>query len=225
MHMIQTGNINRSSNIGSLIMIIITIIHLTGNCQSFAGTLFNSSKEIENITLEYPEALRLQYAQQWLFPSIRFTTNGTILGWRFASADNKGRGTPRLNVWTPETPESDTYIFRNGMIMRSCITSETVLDSGERVRFHSGGLSEDKEGLEFSEGDIIGILFRSGSVADVVPYLYDTSVVNPFQEPQPLSYYLSTKVEKSKHSLGNLDSDTLLPVLVLDVCKFILCSS
>lgn len=188
--------------------------------------MLNSSEEIKNVTKNYFTALEVQFGKQWLFPSIRFITNGTIIGWRFASVNNAGRGIPRLNVWTPDSPESsDDYTLSESVSMQQCIVSEARQDDGTTVRFHTGGPTQTSEGLTFREGDILGILFRSANAASFAPYLYNTSVVNLFQnqldhQQPPIGYFLSTRAERTQLSLQNLQADTLLPLLSLDICKF-----
>ena len=194
-----------------------------GICQrSVAGTLFNSSEEIENITQQHSEALDTRFTELWLFPSIRFRANGTITGWSFASVDTigGGGGRPRLSVWSPDPQESDTYIRRESRVMVNCITSRATLPNGERVQFHVGGPTS---GIVFSEGDIIGMLYRASDVASFAPYLYNTSIINPFRkEGSPsLGYSLSTRSDsRSPLSLTDLQPATFLPILALDLCKF-----
>lgn len=106
--------------------------------------------------------------------------------------------------------------------MHECITSEVTLGDGETARFHFGGPLPGIEGLSFNEGDIIGILFRA-EVAAFVPYLYNTSIVNPFQDrtdKELLGYFLTTRTERPELSLRNLQSAPMLPILALDLCKF-----
>ena len=194
---------------------------LLGCCQHLAGTLFESIDEVENITTQYFEALKTQFEEQSLFPSIRFTTDGTIIGWRFASVAGQGKGTTRISVWSPNPPGSDNYVMQDSLLMQQCVASEVTLGAGETVRFHNGGPLPGVEGLRFSEGDIIGLLLRAESVAAFAPYLYNTSVVNPFQgqEYQPLSFFQTTRREQSPVSLQSLQSAPLLPLLALDLCK------
>lgn len=173
--------------------------------------------------MDHYEALETRFEEQWLFPSIRFNTSGTIIGWRFASVDHTGKGTPRLSVWSPDLPGSDTYVFRDSLLMHQCTTSEVTLGDGETARFHFGGPLPGREGLSFSEGDIIGVLFRAESVAALVPYLYNTSIVNPFRDQidrELLGYFLTTRGERPVLSLQNLKSAPMLPMLALDLCKF-----
>lgn len=188
-----------------------------------ASSLFRSSEEIENITLQYPQALAIRFTELWLFPSIRFRTNGTIVGWRFASVEtiNGGGGRPRLSVWRPDPQVPDTYILRESRVMINCIVSEATLPSGEIIRFHVGGPTSD---IMFSEGDIIGMLYRSSDISTFSPYLYDTSIVNPFGEPgspPPLGYLLYTRTDsRTPLSVRGLSARTFLPILALDTCKF-----
>lgn len=193
-----------------------------GVCQpSVAGTLFNSSEELENITLQYYQALTPRFEELWLFPSIRFRTNGIIIGWRFASTETigGGGGRPRLSVWSPDIQDSDSYSRRESRVMVNCISSEAGLPSGETAQFHVGGPTS---GIVFNEGDIIGILYRSSSITSFAPYLYNTSAINPFGEQGSsplLGYSLSTRGERDRLSLRNLQAATFLPVLALDLCK------
>lgn len=195
-----------------------------GICQSsLGGTLFNSSEEIENFTLQYHQALDTRFMELWLFPSIRFRTNGTIIGWRFASIEtvDGGGARPRLSIWSPDTRDSNTYNLRESRVMVNCIASETTLPSGERVGFHVGG---PPSGMVFSEGDIVGILYRPSDIASFASYLYNTNAVNPFGEwresQPPVGYYLSSRIDSTTPlSLTDLQPDTFLPILALDVCK------
>ena len=130
---------------------------------------------------------------------------------------------PRLSVWSPDPQDSDTYILRDSTLMLQCVTSQATLPSEETVRFHSGGPASGSEGMMFSEGDIIGILFRSSSVASFVPYVYNTSIINPFEEQgsdPPLGFSLSSRTERVRLSLRDLEAATFLPMLALDLCKF-----
>jgi hypothetical protein len=190
------------------------------------GSLFNSSEEIENITLQYPQALRTRFSELWLFPSIRFRTNGIIIGWRFASAEiiNGGGGRPRLSVWRPDPQNPNTYTLQRefqSRVMVNCITSEATLPNDERVQFHVGGPTSE---IMFNEGDIVGVLYRASNIATFAPYLYDTSIIDSFGEPgssPPLGYYLSSRTDdRSPLSLGSLQPATFLPILAIDVCKF-----
>ena len=199
-------------------------MHTAGCCQSLVGTLFKSIEEIENVTTLHHEALHTHFGEQWLFPSVRFSTNGTIIGWRFASANNAGRGTPRLSVWSRDPQDPDLFLLQDSMLMQHCVMSEAVLASGEEARFHIGGPILGSEGLAFKEGDIIGILFRSRNVASFTPYLYNTSIINPFRDTvdNPLGYYISTRSQRTQLSLqnSNLVTAALLPLLALDICKY-----
>lgn len=203
----------------------VCITMYTGYCEdSVAGTLLNSSETIKNLTLQYHQALGTRFTDLWLFPSIRFRTNGTIIGWTFASSSNAGGGggRPRLSVWSPDPQDPDTFNLRDSRVMQQCITSEATLPNGETVQYHVGGPSS---GMMFSEGDIIGILFRSLSVASFAPYLYNTSIVNPFGEQgdnPPLGYSLTSRTERSHLSLQDLQAAAFLPVLALELCEFTL---
>jgi hypothetical protein len=108
--------------------------------------------------------------------------------------------------------------------MVNCITSETTLPNGERVQFHVGGPTSE---IMFNEGDIVGMLYRASNIATFAPYLYDTSIIDPLGEPEsspPLGYYLSSRTdERGTLLLSSLQPATLLPILAIDVCKF-LCS-
>ena len=201
----------------------LTCVPYAGVCQrSVAGTLFNSSEEIENITQQYSEALDTRFTELWLFPSIRFRTNGTIIGWRFASVETVGGGggRPRLSVWSPDPQESDTYNLRESRVMVNCITSQATLPNGKRVQFHTGGPTS---GIVFGEGDIIGMLYRASDIASFAPYVYNTSIIYSFREQgnPPLGYFQSTRSDsRSSLSLSDLQPATFLPILALDLCKF-----
>lgn len=187
------------------------------------GSVFNSSEEIENITLQYSQALKTRFSELWLFPSIRFRTNGNIIGWQFASAEivDGGGGRPRLSIWRPDPQNSDSYTLRDARVMVNCITSNATLPNGQRVLFHVGGPTAE---MMFSEGDIVGILYRASDIATSAPYLYNASIIDPFGEPGsplPLGYYLSSRSDsRGTLSLGSLQSATFLPILAIDVCKF-----
>ena len=188
------------------------------------GSVFNSSEEIENITLQYNQALNTRFSELWLFPSIRFRTSGNITGWRFASAEiiDGGGGRPRLSIWRPDPQNSDLYTLRDSRVMVNFITSEATLPSGQRVQFHVGGPTAE---MMFNEGDIIGVLYRASNIAAFAPYVYNTSTINPFGEPgspPSLGYYLSSRTDdRGTLSLrNNLQSATFLPILAIDVCKF-----
>ena len=125
-------------------------------------------------------------------------------------------------MWRPNSPGSDTYDFQDSLLMHACITSEATLGDGETARFHFGGPLPGVEGLSFNEGDIIGILFRT-DVAAFVPYLYNTSIINPFRDQSDeelLGYFLTIRNERPDLSLRNLQSAPMLPMLALDLCKF-----
>ena len=102
------------------------------------------------------------------------------------------------------------------------ITSEATLPSGQRVQFHVGGPTAE---MMFNEGDIVGVLYRASNIAMFAPYLYNTSIIDPFGEPgspPSLGYYLSSRTDsRGTLSLRNdLQSATFLPILAIDVCKF-----
>lgn len=125
-------------------------------------------------------------------------------------------------MWTPAAPGSYNYNIHDSALTEQCVTSEVTLDNGERARFYSGGPTTGTMGITFSEGDILGIYFRRFSIASFVPYLYNTSIVNPFQdqESQPLGYYVNARSQKSRVSLQNINVATMLPLLALDLCEF-----
>ena len=173
-----------------------------------------SYNEIVNLTeLYYTESvLHAQESEDRLFPSVRFTHNGSIIGWRFPAAPGGGVGRPTLSILRPQS--GSLYERVSQTLLDDCIVSIHQFGDGFDVELHQSG---PESPIAFQEGDIFGLHLRN-KFAHFVPYLYNSTLVG---EHENLSYYLPrTAIRDDIVDLGTTSSDTLQPLFALTTCKY-----
>ena len=173
-----------------------------------------SYDEIVNLTALYQTegALHAQDSEDRFFPSVRFTHNGSIIGWRFPAAPGGGTGRPTLSIL--RLMSGSSYKRVSQTLLDDCIVSSYQLGDGSGIELHQSGPASP---IPFQEGDIFGLHLRRDRVAHFVPYLYNSTLVG---ERENLSYYLPrAAIRDGEVILDTISSDTLQPLFALTTCK------
>ena len=156
-------------------------------------------------------ALYSHESEDRFFPSVRFTHNGSIIGWRFPAAPGGGTGTPTLSILRPLS--GSLYKRVSQTLLDDCIVSLYQAGDGIDVELHQSG---PESPIPFQKGDILGLHLRN-KFAHFVPYLYNSTLVG---EHENLSYYLPrSSVRDDVVDLDTTSSDTLQPLFALATCK------
>ena len=165
--------------------------------------------EIENLTIRLEDVLETLNSQDRIFPSIQFTYNGNIIGWKYAAAPNGGGVSPALSIWRRL---SDSLFTRVQIApLDSCTVSEIVLSNNDTVAIHESG---PEVSVPFEEGDILG-LFLPNTNAVFVPLLYNSTVVGGASN---LSFYLARQGIRLRNETFRM-SDYLSPLFALKTCE------
>ena len=77
---------------------LMWITYYPVHCQGLPG--LPPASMVEILAETYKDNISLQYRQQQLFPSLKFSFNGRITGWTIAAIDNEGCGHANLSVWS-----------------------------------------------------------------------------------------------------------------------------
>ena len=169
--------------------------------------------QIVNLTNLYhnDSALYSHESEDRFFPSVRFTHNGSIIGWQFPAAPGAGVGRPTLSILRPSSGSSYKRVSQTPL--DDCIVSLYQVGDGFDVELHQSG---PESPIAFQKGDIFGLHLRN-SLAHFVPFLYNSTLVG---EHENLSYYLPRpNIRDDEVDLGTTSSDTLQPLFALATCK------
>ncbi|XP_064394623.1 uncharacterized protein LOC135341873 isoform X2 [Halichondria panicea] len=166
---------------------------------------------IVELTDLYKDSLRVQESEDRFFPSIRFTHNGSIIGWRFPAAPGNGRVEPVLSIL--RLISGTTYNRTQRIPISTCTVRMYQLSNGVNVELHESGPLEP---VPFKEGDILGLHLRNSN-AHFVPYLYDSAL----EGGQTLVSYILARqaIRNNEVTLDNLPTDTRQPLFGLATCN------
>lgn len=170
----------------------------------------SSYNEIEILTNRFEDVIETRFREDRIFPSITFTHNGSIIGWKFAATPNRGGVAPALSIWRPLTDVSYTRV--QSAHLDICVVSEIILSNNETVAIHESG---PEVPIPFQEGDVLG-LFLPNMNAFFIPLLYNSTVTGGASN---LSFYLPRQAIRDRESETPQMSDYLQPLFALKTCK------
>lgn len=196
-------------------MELILFLHFLGHCQGLLG--LPKADLIPTLLLRYEDSLTFLYQNQILFPTLEFKFRGKIIGWTFAAVENSGGGRAILSTWYNNG--GDRYVSRNDQLVDWCFSSTVTLSNGTEVIIHEGG---PVEGIDFYDGDILGLFIRPQNIADYDIYLYngnEQSEVDNTSNGYFSFSYSSRGPRFSDVRLSAATSAQLLPLISLELCE------
>lgn len=154
-------------------------------------------------------------SQARIFPAVNFSCHGSILRWRLAAANiSEGNGRPEIIVWRQGDTDNLQFNAVSQQLMDSCIVDMLTRNDGTEIFIHE---NVPDTPLDFAPGDVLGLLLRRMNVASFVPLLRP--------EEGTVSYYVTRQgLGPMSLTFNSRNSDTLIPVLALEICKSCLLS-
>ena len=189
--------------------VLLCSVHCSNSC---VQNLPNAS-DIQALATNSTNQLVAPIQQLRLFPNIRFTCNGSIVGWRLAAIDHTRNGRPELSVWRPRGVNQFAKVA--GRRIDSCTVSESMRTLGaSTVMIHENILNSP---IAVEAGDVLGIHFIAGSGASYIPLLYNVTGSGGL-----VSYYRTARGSPPGDVFtltGNsVAQDTLFPLISLEIC-------
>ena len=191
---------------------VLSSVHCSNSC---VQNLPNTS-DIQALATNSTNQLVAPEQQLRLFPNIRFTCNGSIVGWRLAAIDHTRNGRPELSVWRPRGVNQFAKVA--GRRIDSCTVSESMRTLGaSTVMIHENILNPP---IPFEAGDVLGVLFLIDTSASYIPLLYNVTGNEGL-----VSYYRiargSPPGDAFTLTANTVTQDTLFPLISLQICKSI----
>lgn len=146
-------------------------------------------------------AYKTRHGEQWIIPSINFTSKGELLRWTFAAEWGAGTRLPEIQIWRSSAEGSGHY--------------SRVQSLGETIPLQTGDLNVYNSilhpPLSFQPGDILGLYLppQDSSQLDIL--------FMELEEPTTTGYTIDValQVEQVDLSHSQIQREHMLPLIAI----------